>query len=64
MLKSCYGYSYKNHNISMICFYFLLRKAYHDFLLRIKKKKKIHLIKKKHIDCDFCQINEKHNMIL
>ena len=33
--KTYYGYSFENHNITMICFYFLLKKAYHDYILRI-----------------------------
>ena len=44
-------------------FLFLYKKAYHDFILLIKKTEYV-LFPKKHNDYDFCKINEKHNMIL
>ena len=44
----------------MICFYFFIKKADHDFILMIKRTEYV-LFPEKHNDHDFCQINEKHN---
>ena len=44
-------------------FLFLCKKAHHNFVLMIRKTEYI-LFPKKHNDYDFCQISEKHNMIL
>ena len=45
-------------------FLFLYKKAYHDFILMIKKTEYVLFPEKKHNDYDFCQNNGKHNMIL